>query len=264
MDDTAPQMPAPDERPQRAEDPVPNPHRTEPLPEPQEGMRPGAEQAVRPEQDEEVGPLEGLLTSTSAQASSEASEVVGDEDLGAEALLAKMGVEEEGIESGQLLGLVASVLAAIIAMAVILIYLFYIPTRTAAELDAEGNAEYQELEVVRTEGRAKLGQYTRTDATYGLPIEGAMGVVVAQYGTRNAAANAAALPVTRQSWNTLPVMRGMGEAVQDVDRADIEPRFDDPALRRAAIGDATEEVGVDAEAVPTVRVIDNDVEAIIE
>ena len=259
MDDTAPQMPPPDERPQRAEDPVPNPHRTEPLPEPQEGARPGYEQAVRPEQDEEIGPIEGLLTSTTTAAEAEASNVVGETDDDAEALLARMGVEDENIESGQLLGLFASVLISVVALAIVLIYLFYIPTRQNAGLAADAAAEYQELEVVRTEGLAKLGPVaSRTDSVYGIPIDRAMGLVVAEYGT--AAAADSRLPVTRQDWNTLPVMRGMGDAVQEVDRVETGDRFDDPAYRRAAELDNPTRVGVDPGALPTVDVIDNDVE----
>ena len=257
MDDKAPQMPPPDERPQRAEDPVPNPHRTEALPQPEEGMRPGVDPAVRPSQDEELGPVEGLVGAAGAEASEEAAGVSGDDDPGAEHLLAQMGVEEEGIESGQLLGLVAAVLVSIVALAVVLIFLFYIPFRTQVGLDAEGNARTTDLDIIRTEGAAKLNQYARTDSVYTLPIGRAMGLVVADYGSSNAP-GAGRLPDSRQDWNTLPVMRGMGEAVQDVDRADVEPRFDDPALRIGVIGDAPEEVGVDNERVPTVDVIDND------
>ena len=259
MDDKAPQMPPPDERPQRAEDPVPNPHRTEPLPAPEEGMRPGVDPAVRPSQEEPITPYTELFKAGGAQASEEAAEVTGGDDPEAEALLAQMGVEDEGIESGQLLGLVAAVLVSILALAVVLIFLFYIPFRTQVGLDAEGNARTTDLDIIRTEGTAKLSQYARTDSVYTLPIARAMGLVVASYGTADSP-GASRLPDSRQDWNTLPVnqIRGMGEAVQEVDRSDVEPRFDDPALRIGVIGDAPEEVGVDNEAVPTVDVIDND------
>lgn len=256
MDDQAPQMPAPDERPERPEDPVPNPHRTEPMPAAEEGMRPGVDPAVRPSQDETYGPLGELAKSAAAEATTEASEITeGKKDAGAESLLAQMGVEEEGIESGQMLGLFASVLVAILALAVVLIYLFYIPYRTQTGLAAEGAARTTDLDIIRTEGQAKLTQYTRSDSTYGVPIGRAMGLVVAGYGT----GDDATLPDSRQEWNTLPVMRGMGDAVQKADRASVDPRFDDPALAREALGDAEEEVGVDAEGVDSrVRVIDND------
>ena len=257
MSDESPQMPPPDERPERAEDPVPNPHRTEPVPEPEEGMRPGVDPAVRPSQDEPITPYTELFKAGGAQASSEASQIAtGEEDSGAEALLAQMGVEEEGIESGQLLGLVAAVLVSVVALAVVLIYLFYIPYRTQTGMRAEGAARTTDLDIVRTEGRAKLTQYGRQDSAYSVPIGRAMGLVVAEYG----AEDDPELPDTRQEWNTLPVMRGMGTSVQRTGVDGTTDRFDDPPLRRGVIGDAPEEVGVDNEAVETVITIDNDIE----
>ena len=235
-------------------DRVPDPHRNEPVPAPEEGMRPGVDPAVRPAQDEEVGPLEGLMETASADVSEEASEVVGERDPEAEALLAQMGVEEENIASGQLLGMVAAVLTSVAALAVVLIYLFIIPNMGDPEARMAGEADYAELNVVRTEGLAKLNQYTNTDGTYGLPIDRAMGLVVAGYGS----AGAAGLPETRQDWNTLPIMRGMGNAVQEIDRADIQPRFDDPELVQDALVDVDQEVGVETSAPPTVTPIDTD------
>lgn len=251
MDDKAPQMPPPDERPQSAEDPVPNPHRTEPAPRPEEGMREGVDPVVRPSQDEEVGPLPGLVTASGAEASDEAAEIAAGDDPEAEQLLAQMGVEEEGIESGQLLGLVASVLTAIIALAIVLIYLFYIPYRTQVGNIAEGQARTTDLDIIRTEGAAKLNQYARTDSVYSVPIGRAMGLVVARYGS----SGGAGLPDSRQDWNTLPVMRGMGDAVQQTPETETAPQFDTTTRPSA---DAPEEVGVDNEDVPTVIVVDDD------
>ena len=240
-------------------DRVPDPHRDEPLPAPEEGMRPGVDPAVRPEQDEEVGPVEGLLGTVSASVSEEASEVVGDEDPEAEALLAKMGVEDEDLASGQLLGMFVAVLASFAALAVVVIFLFIIPLQDRTNARAEALADYDALEIVETEGRAKLGPVaSRTDTTFGVPINQAMGLIVAEYGS----SAGAGLPQTRQDWNTLPVMRGMGRAVQEIDRAEIEPRFDSPALERAAELDFDQEVGVEDTAPETVDVIDNDVEPI--
>ena len=250
MDDQAPQMPPPDERPQDAADPVPNPHRTEPLPEPEEGMRPGVDPAVRPSQEEPLTPYTELFKAGGAQASEEAAEITGGSDPEAERLLAQMGVEDEGIESGQLLGLIAVVLASFIALAIVLIYLFYIPLRTQVGNEAEGAARTTDLDIIRTEGMAKL-QYGRTDSTYSVPIGRAMGLVVADYGTEAGAA----LPDSRQDWNTLPVMRGMGDAVQSASGPETAPRFTgtpSPAV------DAPVEVGVDNQAVPTVDVVDDD------
>ena len=213
-------------------------------------MREGVDPAVRPSQDEEVGPLEGLVAATSAETSQEASEVAGDEDPDAESLLARMGVEEEGIESGQLLGLVASVLAAVIALVVILIYLFYIPYRTQIGNQAEGSARTTDLDIIRTEGKAKLNQYSRNDSSYAVPIGQAMGLVVASYGS----AEGANLPDSRQDWNTLPIMRGMGDTVQQPSRSETAPEFN--ATRPS--DNAPVEVGVDNQNVPSVDVIGNE------
>jgi uncharacterized membrane protein len=185
-------------------------------------------------------------------------------DPEAEALLARMGVEEEGVESGQLLGLVAATIAAIIALAVILIYLFYIPYRTQVGAEAEGLARSTDLDIVRTEGLAKLEQYARTDETYALPIDRAMAVVAAQYGTSEAPA--AGLPRTRGQWNTVSVTRGPGRAVQvptqrgaltapvpetGIDAGPLDPSGvqggRQEALRRSdpLVGQTGEEIGVD-------------------
>lgn len=246
MSDQAPTTPPAGDRP-RQEDPVPNPHDSEPVPPAQEGTRPGADQTVRPEQDEPNGPVAGLVSSAGAEVSEEAAEVTGDRDPEAEALLARMGVEEEGIEGGQLLGLVAATLAAVAALAIILIYLFYIPFRTQVGERAEGQAVNYEQQDLRAEAVAKLDQYTRSDSTYGLPISRAMGLVAVDYGS----AEGAGLPSRRQQWNTLSLDRGMGRAIQATpQRGEIAPRTLPP-------GDGEEEVGVD-EDVDTVELIEND------
>ncbi len=247
MSDQAPTTPPAGDRPQRAEDPVPNPHETEPVPPAQEGTRPGADATVRPEQDEPNGPVAGLVTAAGAEVSEEAAEVSGDRDPEAEALLARMGVEEEGIEGGQLLGLVAATLTAVAALAVVLIYLFYIPFRTQVGERAESQAVNYEYQDLRAEALAKLDQYTRSDSTYGLPISRAMGLVVAEYG----GGDAAGLPTTRQEWNTLSLDFDPGRAIQATpQRGDLAP-LDLPP------GDGEEQVGVD-EDVDTVELIEND------
>ena len=191
----------------------------------------------------------GLVSASSAQVQDEAADVANTDDPEAEALLAQMGVEEEGIESGQLLGLVAATLTAVAALAVILIYLFYIPYRTQVGARADSQATNYEQEDLRTEALAKLNQYTRADSAYGVPIGRAMGLVAAQYGGAGAVAG---MPDTRQEWNELPVMRGLGQAVQATPaRGQIE------GTRFPVLGDGVEEVGVDRD-VDTVDLIEND------
>lgn len=207
-DDDAPRDPSGDAPGGR----VPNPHAGEvPPAAADEGLRPEAEGTpARPTGDEPLGPYGELIPAVGVEAKEEATPG-GDPE--AESLLAQMGVEEEGIEGGQILGLILSVMVAVVAMIVILIYLFIIPTQVAEGEDAEDVDEYVELEQVRVEGLAKLQSYERADsAAYAVPIGRAMGLVAAEYGaTRAGAAN---VPTTRQDWNTLPISVGPPRAVQ--------------------------------------------------
>lgn len=215
-DDRTPSDPNEPGRPHQ-EVPVPDPHRGEPTPPPEEGLRPEADpDLVRPVEDEPDGPLPGLLHTASAKATEEATPG-GDPE--AEALLAQMGVEEEGIESGQILGLVAAVAASVVALVIVLIFLFYEPFLGATRSEAEDVALYPELEAVRTSAAAKLGTYARSDSTYTVPIQRAMGLVVADYRSapRENQEAVAAQPTTSARWNTLMVTRGPGLAVSAPD-----------------------------------------------
>lgn len=257
MSDQVPPIDPADQRPD-AQDPVPNPHRSEPLPEPEEGMRPGVDPAVRPQQDEPLGPLEGLVSSSAASVKEESAEVVGSDDAEAESLLAQMGVEEEGIASGQLLGLVAATLVTIAALAVVLIYLFYVPFLSDVNAEADGAAKYYEINDLRTEAVAKLSQYARADDAYTLPIGRAMGLVAVRYGS----ASAEGLPQTRAEWNVLPVMRGPGRAIQ---ASPTEPDILPPTATELPDAALTgERVGQDIDADATVNLIDNDADVVLE
>ena len=191
---------------------MPNAHAGEPAEAAaDEGLRPEAVGTpARPTGDEPLGPYGELIPTATTEAKEEATPG-GDPE--AESLLEQMGVEEEGIEGGQILGLIISVGVAVVAMIVILIYLFIIPTQVQDASDAEDVDEYVELEQVRVEGLAKLDYYERADSSaYAIPIGRAMGLVAAQYGaTRAGAAN---VPTTRQRWNTLPISVGPPRAVQ--------------------------------------------------
>ena len=254
MDDPTPDPAA---RPTPPPVAVPNPHGDEPAPPPQSGMRPeaAASMNVRPEQDEPGGPLAGLVGTAGAQAAAEAAPAGTDA-----ALLETMGVEAEGIESGQLLGLVAGVIVSIIALGVVLVFLFYIPFRQQVGDTASDVSDYPELEQSETEARAKLNQFARADSTYQVPIEQAMSVVTGRY--RQAGTEApAGLPATRQEWNTLMTNRGTGAAVQlptdgeslkaaeqerlaafSAGQAGVAPRA---TLPPRVVGQTNEEVGTD-------------------
>jgi hypothetical protein len=212
-------------------------------------MRPeaAANMDARPEQDEPGGPLAGLVGAASTQAANEAAPVSTDA-----AVLEQMGVEGEGIESGQLLGLVAATIFAVLALAVVLIYLFYIPTRQQAGDTASDVGDYPELEQSRTDARAKLSQYSRADSTYTVPVERAMSLVTAAYrsGDSTGAANQ---PATRQQFNTLMTNRGAGAAVQRPATRSVASRLPNNSpdgLRLVpgappSPGRTNEEVGVD-------------------
>ena len=189
---------------------VPNPHSGAPAPASLEGMRPEAtaNMNVRPEQDEPGGPLAGLVGTSATQAAAEVAPARTDTDL-----LEQMGVESEGIESGQLLGLVGATIFSVVALAVVLIYLFYVPFLQQVDETASDVSDYPELQQSRTDARAQLGLYARADSTYQVPIDQAMGLVVGQY--RGGSTAPAGLPTTRQQWNTLMLNRGTGTSVQN-------------------------------------------------
>ncbi len=229
--------------------PTPDPHSTDPVPPAQEGTRPGSDDAVRPEQDETLGPPAELVKSVSAKVKEEATPG-GDPE--AEAVLAKMGVEDEGIESGQLLGLVAAVLIAVVVLVGTIIYAFYVPYRTAVGQQADAQLNPQEYTVLKTEALAKTEQYSRSDSTYQIPVARAMGVIAAER------ASGAGVERTRQQWNTVAVHQaGMGRAVQTMPTA--LPLRQDSTAARPVPGD--ENVGVD-EVVPPVEVVETDGDAI--
>ncbi len=242
-DQTHPDSDRPGNLPDRHQEvPTPDPHRGDPVPPANQGARPEADPSVvRPDEEEPVGPLEGLVSASGAKAKEEATPG-GDPE--AEALLAQMGVEEEGIESGQLLGLMAATVAAVIALAVVLILLFYEPFLGDVEAQAEDVEQYPELRAVRVDAAAKLDHYGRADSVYTIPIEQAMGIVAAEYGGAGTAADAAgpyaAMPASRADQNTFMVVRGEGGAVEGAPASGSSEAF--PAVTPPATG---EEVGVD-------------------
>lgn len=217
-------MDSPD-RPDRPEDEVvPDPHRGEALPETQEGTRPGTDASVvRPEQDEPGGPLAGLVGAASAQVAEEATP---GGDARVEASLEDMGVEPEGIESGQLLGFVVATLAAVAVLSAVIIYLIYTPFRNTTAATASDVEQYPELHQSRVDAEAKLNQPTRTGDVLTIPIGQAMQRVVAEYGNPSAAGQ----PTTRQAFNTLLVNRTAGRAVQALTAAPA-----DTSVTRSAV-----------------------------
>lgn len=174
------------------------------LPEDPEATPPTGE-ALPPELEEPNGPLPGLVNAAKVEVE---AELTG--DAGAEALLAQMGVEDEGIESGQLVGVMLAVLVSVAALSFALIYLFIIPLQQQTAAGAEVGAKYLELADNRAEGLAKLNDYRTVDGGYGIPIESAMAVIATAYDSTAGAGQA----MTRQQFNTSWIDLSADDAVQ--------------------------------------------------
>lgn len=180
---------------------------------PSEEALPPELQEAMPADSEEYGPIPELLAAAAAEVQIEA--LPGSSDA-AESVLAAMGVESESVEAGQILGLVLATIIAILALATVLIFLFYMPARTGFMAAAEGEVQYPELVQTRVDGQAKLSQNTRSDSVYTQTIESAMASVVRAYGGKTDAVYNAkfGMPVSRQRYNEMSVNRGMGSAIQ--------------------------------------------------
>ena len=236
MDVNAPRPDTPDGDAPVTDPVVPDPHAGEALPEHQSGLRPGVDpDIVRPEQDEPGGPLAGLVGAGAAQV----ADATGDDD--AHDALVGMGVEEEGIESGQLLGFVAATLVAVALLAITLIYFIYAPFRAGTDDRVNDVALYPELEQTRVDARAKLDHTALSaDSSYTIPIGRAMGLVAADYGAAPTDPE-----LSRAQFNTLQVNRTAGRAVQAMaaavpDTAASAPAGSVPTAEGSTAGAAAE------------------------
>lgn len=161
---------------------VPDPHRGEPIPPPDTHTRsaPDADM-TRPDQQEELGPFEGLLHASAVEAK---TEVTDDPDAEAEA--ARLGVEGEGVEAAQIFGLL---LATGVTLALAVIGVFFLVAYYSAEERAARDAETTYTEVQKAENRATelLTQHGRTEDAYRMPISDAMAQVAQGYYGQQAA-----------------------------------------------------------------------------
>ena len=83
---------------------------------------------IRPEQDEPNGPLGGLVHAAATETHAE----VGDSNA-AEAEAVRLGVEDEGVEAGQLIGLIAATILSVVFIVLALYFIFYIPKLSATQ-----------------------------------------------------------------------------------------------------------------------------------
>lgn len=168
--------------PNRPDPVVPDPHEGQPSQPGYEGMRPGADPSVSwPDQEEQDGPVAGLFRTAGAETAAHYAH-----SPAAAAIAEAAGVEEEGLESGQLFGLMLATACAVIVLILTIYFLFYSPllqeTRDqAADVPLD---RYVELRDSRTAGVGLISDYAlNEDSTYRLPIDAAMEMVARDYAT---------------------------------------------------------------------------------
>jgi hypothetical protein len=161
--------------------PVPDPHRGEGEPAPDPHTRDEAEgEVVRPDQQEELGPVAGLMHAASVEAT---AEVTSDPEAEAEA--ERLGVEGEGVEAAQIFTIMLAT-AISLALAVVAVFVLvgqYSDEATIERADVRLYPELREVERVY----AEMQNYSRTDSLYRLPIGVAMNQVAEAYAGRDAA-----------------------------------------------------------------------------
>lgn len=153
---------------------TPDPHRGEPTPAPDAHTRPEAEGEVRPDQQEELGPIEGLMH---ASAVSVSAEVTGDDEAEAEA--ERLGVEGEGVETAQIFSIMVAT-AVTLALAVFGVFFLVADFTDDQTVERDAVSLYPELREVQRVA-AEMENYSRTDSLYRLPIGDAMAQVSEGY-----------------------------------------------------------------------------------
>jgi hypothetical protein len=126
----------------------------------------------------------------------------------AAAIAEAAGVEEEGLESGQLFGLMLATAVAVIVLILTIYFLFYSPllqeTRdVAADVPLD---RYVELRDARTAGVGLISDYAvNEDSTFRMPIDAAMELVARDYAAAGAAPTPEAEPAANNglSWLTI-------------------------------------------------------------
>lgn len=128
----------------------------------------------RPDDEEDLGPGAELVKAAGVEA---AAETTGDEDLKAQELA--YGVEGEGVEASQILGLVLAVVLALILI-IVLLFLWTGFTQRQAEEIVVTTSEYPELRETEITAAQQLSQYeiiSEEEGVYRIPIERAIDLV---------------------------------------------------------------------------------------
>lgn len=157
---------------------VPDTHRTEPEPaaDPHTRDEPEADM-TRPDQQEELGPVGGLMHAAAVEAT---AEVTGDPEAEAEA--ERLGIETEGVEAAQIFTIMLTT-TVVLAAAIVGVYFMiaFVADKETVERDAV--VLYPELSEVER-AYAEMQNYSRTDSLYRLPIGVAMERVAESYYAR--------------------------------------------------------------------------------
>lgn len=132
-----------------------------------------------PDEEEELGPIEGLVQT--------ASEMVVDELSGSEEAKQRrlerereMGVAEEGIPTGQILAIALSISVAVAILVVLLFQWTNLTTSSIREATVDPE-DYTEIRQVEADAARKLSRYEVVDeeaGTYRIPIDRAMDLIV--------------------------------------------------------------------------------------
>jgi len=137
----------------------------------------------RPDDDRRLGPFVEMIRSGGHEIQAELT--------GSPAAYAKEaaeGVQHEGIETGQIIALAATVLIIIIGM-IGCVYLLYDNLRRTTQQEVTGMSGYPELATEKEEAAQKLNHYGIIDqqaGVYQIPIDSAMGLIVGEEGGRAA------------------------------------------------------------------------------
>ena len=166
---------------------TPDPHRDEPTPAPDAHTRPEAQGEVRPDQQEELGPIEGLMHASAAQVT---AEVTGDEEAEAEA--EQLGAEGEGVETAQIFSIMVAT-AVTLALAVFGVFFLVADFSDEKRVEREAVTLYPELREVENVA-AEMENYSRTDSLYRLPIGEAMAQISEGYYTQQQGGTAVPAP----------------------------------------------------------------------
>ena len=154
---------------------MPDTHRTEADPAPDAHTRAGAE-ITRPDQQEELGPVGGLMHAAAVEAT---AEVTGDPEAEAEA--ERLGIEAEGVEAAQIFTIMLTT-SVVLAAAVVGVFFMVAYIADGETIERDAVALYPELrEVERV--YAEMQNYSRTDSLYRLPTGVAMEQVAEAYYT---------------------------------------------------------------------------------